>query len=282
VGHLESKCPHEVCFRCGGSGHVSRECENPRLHRVDPCLRCGGRDHALLACKYKATDRELARVRCYVCGQFGHLCCVQVTPLSHDHTSFSACQNHPMVAHHPRTAGACYQIQETFLLLLLCDGPLEQFMSAGSCSLVRTVHSPPTHECDPYSFPLFPSLPRRAIRSIIITTRGMKHSTCATIVARRGTCRGTARTRATVARNGSGRTRPLARPQPTAALGAGGEAVGVPAAVGAGAGGAGVTVVGVRGALGGAVVRGVAVVARGAAAEVVAGGVDSRRHHSIA
>jgi cellular nucleic acid-binding protein len=87
VGHLESKCPHEVCFRCGGSGHVSRECENPRLHRVDPCLRCGGRDHALLACKYKATDRELARVRCYVCGQFGHLCCVQVTPLPHDHKS---------------------------------------------------------------------------------------------------------------------------------------------------------------------------------------------------
>jgi hypothetical protein len=39
------------------------------------CLRCGGRGHAATDCARSFAASDVARVACYVCGEFGHLCC---------------------------------------------------------------------------------------------------------------------------------------------------------------------------------------------------------------
>lgn len=76
-GHLERVCPNQLCFRCHLGGHAARDCRASSKSSIRICSRCGSLEHTLLDCKYQVREasEELVSVRCFICGNFGHLCC---------------------------------------------------------------------------------------------------------------------------------------------------------------------------------------------------------------
>ena len=61
---------HAVCKNCGGFGHLTSACEQPR-HKVF-CRKCGEEGHRAQACK-KPAESQPEMVLCYRCGEFGHM-----------------------------------------------------------------------------------------------------------------------------------------------------------------------------------------------------------------
>jgi len=84
-GHLERTCPNQLCFRCHLAGHVAIDCHSSvKSPPLRACPRCGSLKHSLLKCTYKVRkdSAELASVRCFICGNNGHLCCRNSRKLS--------------------------------------------------------------------------------------------------------------------------------------------------------------------------------------------------------
>ena len=82
-----------ICFKCGESGHSGYRCTNAicpfclrdhPVHECDQlapnkrtftfCLRCGSTEHYLNQCEMPMAHR-VARLQCFVCGEYGHLNC---------------------------------------------------------------------------------------------------------------------------------------------------------------------------------------------------------------
>jgi len=96
VGHIARNCPKDpivICFKCGESGHSGYRCVNAicalclkdhPVHECDQmapdkrtftfCLRCGSTEHFLNRCEMPMAHR-VARLQCFVCGEYGHLNC---------------------------------------------------------------------------------------------------------------------------------------------------------------------------------------------------------------
>ncbi|CAF9920343.1 MAG: hypothetical protein GOMPHAMPRED_002060 [Gomphillus americanus] len=67
VGHLESRCPAQMCSHCNTKGtHFSKDC--PKIAR---CSRCRGR-HPISKCKHKLRPQNL-RIICDLCNEKDHL-----------------------------------------------------------------------------------------------------------------------------------------------------------------------------------------------------------------
>eukprot|EP01083_Nonionella_stella_P008014 23063_1 len=96
VGHIARNCaydPIQICFKCGESGHSGFYCPNsvcsfclkshpvhecdlfgPNKQALKFCMRCGSKQHYLNQCNTSLAHR-LAKMQCFVCGQYGHLNC---------------------------------------------------------------------------------------------------------------------------------------------------------------------------------------------------------------
>ena len=96
VGHIARNCPKDpilICFKCGEAGHSGYRCSNAicsfclknhpvhECHLLAPdkrtftfCLRCGSTEHFLNQCEMPMAHR-VARLQCFVCGEYGHLNC---------------------------------------------------------------------------------------------------------------------------------------------------------------------------------------------------------------
>jgi hypothetical protein len=54
-----------ICYNCKKTGHISRDCPDPRK-----CNVCGEPGHFAKDCSQRSDRRN---VKCYACGQYGHL-----------------------------------------------------------------------------------------------------------------------------------------------------------------------------------------------------------------
>lgn len=56
-----------ACYNCHRSGHISRDCKEPRKEREQLCYTCGKAGHMARDCDH-ANEQK-----CYSCGGFGHI-----------------------------------------------------------------------------------------------------------------------------------------------------------------------------------------------------------------
>ncbi|CAK8538520.1 unnamed protein product [Lathyrus sativus] len=85
LSHNVKKCTMaRYCSTCKIVGHRTKDC--PKKHSggsysksLTVCLRCGNSGHDMLFCKNDYPEEDLKEIQCYVCKEFGHLCCVDTT-----------------------------------------------------------------------------------------------------------------------------------------------------------------------------------------------------------
>ncbi|KAI9153359.1 hypothetical protein LWI28_010081 [Acer negundo] len=77
------------CFICGSFDHIWKYCRQGKdcfVHQgrnhsgnnlsSNICLRCGDPGHDMFSCRADYPTDDLKAIQCYVCKNFGHLCCV--------------------------------------------------------------------------------------------------------------------------------------------------------------------------------------------------------------
>ncbi|KAI9116795.1 hypothetical protein K1719_012161 [Acacia pycnantha] len=78
--HAAKQCKKaRDCFICKKGGHQAKDCpekitggfESARL-----CLKCGVLGHEMFQCNNSYSSEDFKEIQCYVCREFGHLCCV--------------------------------------------------------------------------------------------------------------------------------------------------------------------------------------------------------------
>ena len=99
-GHREFECTlpakQKPCHLCGDFDHQRETARKVYVSTVDAgtqverlrgkegigrdqqslcCLRCGRSGHVVEKCMFTFSEADLKRMPCYVCGEFGHLCC---------------------------------------------------------------------------------------------------------------------------------------------------------------------------------------------------------------
>ncbi|XP_058086803.1 uncharacterized protein LOC131233940 [Magnolia sinica] len=81
-GHGAKHCTQgQDCFICKRRGHVAKDC--PEKHQGSSqnykiCLRCGDPGHDMSSCRNDYAPDDLKAIQCYICKNFGHLCCVDI------------------------------------------------------------------------------------------------------------------------------------------------------------------------------------------------------------
>ncbi|EOY10094.1 PREDICTED: protein AIR1 [Theobroma cacao] len=82
------------CFICKKSGHRAKDC--PDKHKSGSkngkiCLRCGDSGHDMFSCWKDYSHGDLKEIQCYICKNFGHLCCVNFVDTSASEVSCYRC-----------------------------------------------------------------------------------------------------------------------------------------------------------------------------------------------
>ncbi|KAI5075723.1 hypothetical protein GOP47_0009799 [Adiantum capillus-veneris] len=84
LDHEVKDCPQSSCLICQSTGHFSKMCPNKGTYnhrsrdRGNFCLRCGHVGHEMTSCDREYEPEDLQGIQCYVCKEYGHLCCVDV------------------------------------------------------------------------------------------------------------------------------------------------------------------------------------------------------------
>ena len=61
--HLGEACRETICYRCGGKGHIVRDCRESKSSKM-VCYHCGAEGHLRNACpKYKKKGKQTASAK---------------------------------------------------------------------------------------------------------------------------------------------------------------------------------------------------------------------------
>lgn len=78
--HNAKQCTKaQDCFICKKSGHRAKDCPEKQKagsQTTKICLRCGHSGHDMFSCRSSYSAADLKEIQCYICKEFGHLCCV--------------------------------------------------------------------------------------------------------------------------------------------------------------------------------------------------------------
>lgn len=80
AGHEGKDCVQGLeCFICKNVGHYAKNCpERCNSNNAAICLLCGDVGHDMISCRNGYKPEDLKETQCYICKQFGHLCCIDV------------------------------------------------------------------------------------------------------------------------------------------------------------------------------------------------------------
>ncbi|CAL5428407.1 unnamed protein product [Camellia sinensis] len=70
------------CFICKKGGHRAKDCPEKYkggFQNSKICLKCGESGHDMFSCKKNYSLDDLKEIQCYICKNFGHLCCADFT-----------------------------------------------------------------------------------------------------------------------------------------------------------------------------------------------------------
>lgn len=129
LDHEAKECPQGSCFICKGIGHFARSCPNKGndmdrcRERTKLCLRCGDVGHEMSVCNRDYPTEDLKVIQCYVCKEYGHLCCVDVALTSErqdscyncgelGHTGVGCAKSRADIEGDKRPAKVCYRCGE--------------------------------------------------------------------------------------------------------------------------------------------------------------------------
>ncbi|CAN6465066.1 unnamed protein product [Victoria cruziana] len=97
-GHAAKSCSElRACFICKRTGHSAKNCSGKqKIETSRFCLRCGSIGHDMSTCKNDYAVDDLKEIQCYVCRQYGHLCCADFVDSC---TSVVSCYNCGQIGH---------------------------------------------------------------------------------------------------------------------------------------------------------------------------------------
>ncbi|GER31699.1 zinc knuckle family protein [Striga asiatica] len=117
--HNAKQCSKgQDCFICKQQGHRAKDCPD-KYNSSKICLKCGDSGHEMFSCRNEYSPDDLKDIQCYICGTFGHLCCINYsdsypTEVScyrcglSGHTGL-ACMGSHWDTHNSATASSCYK-----------------------------------------------------------------------------------------------------------------------------------------------------------------------------
>lgn len=77
--HNSKQCAKgKECFICKKGGHRAKDCPEKDQGRSESsrmCLKCGDSGHDMFSCWNNYSADDLKEIQCYICKNFGHLCC---------------------------------------------------------------------------------------------------------------------------------------------------------------------------------------------------------------
>ncbi|XWS58737.1 hypothetical protein CRYUN_Cryun08bG0059900 [Craigia yunnanensis] len=95
LDHAARQCSKaQDCFICKKSGHCAKDCpdkHNSGSKHGKICLRCGVSGHDMFSCRNDYSHDDLKEILCYICKNFGHLCCVNFVNTSAREVSCYRC-----------------------------------------------------------------------------------------------------------------------------------------------------------------------------------------------
>ncbi|XP_068651228.1 uncharacterized protein [Aristolochia californica] len=81
-GHTAKHCTQgQDCFICKRRGHFAKNCPEKGqggFQNSKICLLCGDSGHDMLTCKNDYAPEDLKDIKCYICRNYGHLCCADI------------------------------------------------------------------------------------------------------------------------------------------------------------------------------------------------------------
>ncbi|XP_068635911.1 uncharacterized protein [Aristolochia californica] len=80
-GHSAKHCTQgQDCFICKMRGHFAKSCpEKERgFQNSKICLLCGDSGHDMSTCESDYAPEDLKEIQCYICSNYGHLCCADI------------------------------------------------------------------------------------------------------------------------------------------------------------------------------------------------------------